>query len=285
MNRFQKITAAVFLMAAPASLFPGDFRTGFSAGNLSFGKDSLSDSSSFQWGAYSEFSYNVEDRLNLSGSVVKDDLSGNRLDTALSFETAYAGISLGPSFASFNNSQSEMKPGINGSVYIRKQGLISFSADMYTTLGKLADPSYDYSQSRTGIELSVKIPGALTTFSIVNSRYSRFSGNAASETSDIKTVYQLETAMFKEEIPFQLILSLGYKSMKRLFPADDPLSRVSSGFGSVFVGAGTVVMIGKKMELEILLDSGLYSFPLGGLTYNDLPGYLFELSSSFSYRF
>lgn len=263
--------------------------TSFNIGNLGFSSDMNESSQGVIWGT----SIIAEEKLNeiyyFSGGVVFDDVSGNRIESLLSYNSKYIELGMGPTLASINNSQLQLKPGIKGLLTVKKVGKFDLTTEIYSTLGNLSDSESDYSQLETSLELAINIPGAICTFIISNRQFTQFSTDSSSlvsKTSDSYSTYALEADIYKKNIPFHLFLTLGYKSVKRVFPTNDSEGRELAGIGSIFIGMGTRVSIGKRMLLNASIDSGLYNFSLNDeATITDLPAYLFDSSLSFTYRF
>lgn len=280
---------SLFILLFTFSLGALDLEAGFFIGNMGFNSNIQSNDMSVTWGFETKATQRISDDFTFSGGILRDDIMGNRMDSRIQFNSPYILLSVGPSIATINNSSLELKPAINGSVTIRKEGLISFSVEMYSTLGGLSDKDSDYAQTRGSIALGLNIPGAICTFSVDSRHYSRYNENSvssASITEDIQSTYMMEADLFKKNIPFNLLISLGYISTKRIYPADDPDTRDMAGFGTVFIGAGTKVRINRKIELKALLDSSLYSFSLSDtLGVSDIPPYLFRIQTVFTYRF
>lgn len=283
----RRIIVVLLFFSTALSLSSLDLEAGFFIGNMGFNRDMNSNSTSLIWGFTAGAREKINDTFSVSGNIVRDDIMGHRMDSSLIFTSPYVLLSLGPSFATINNSSLEIKPALNGSVSIRKEGLISFTAEMYSTLGGLSDRDSDYTQTSGSLSLGFRIPGAICTFSAESRHYTRYSDSSSSSSSvteDIQSTYMLEADMFKKNIPFNLLISLGYISTRRIFPSDDPDSRDNAGIGTIFIGAGTKVRIGKKINLKVLLDSSLYSFSLSDtLSASDIPVYLFRVQTVFTY--
>lgn len=272
-------------------LFPlasADITTGFTLSNGGFNTDPQSADLSLVWGFSTGTGYDINDLLSASVEVSREDLTGNFINSRLSYTGTHVLISAGPSFAFLNNGESRIKPAINSSAAVRKEGLFCLSASYFSTIGGLSDRDSDYTQSQVNVSLSLNIPGAICTFSFENSQFSRYGdySNYLSLTKDGRSVYQMEADLYRKNIPFNLLISLGYKSNRRVFPSDDADSRDTAAYGHIFVGAGTIVRIGKKFELKALMDYSLYSFSLSGdLPADIIPDFLFKVETEFIYKF
>ncbi len=279
----------IFIIYNTYTISSLDLTTSFNIGNLGFSSDMSESAQGVIWGT----SIIAEEKLSeiyfFSGGAIVDDVSGNRLESVLTYNGKYIELGMGPALASINNSQLQLKPAIKGILTIKKVGKFNLTTEIYSTLGNLSDSDTDYSQLETSLELAINVPGAICTFMFSNRQFTQFltdSSFPVSKISDRYSTYALETVIHKKNIPFHLILTMGYKSYKRIFPTSDSEGRELAGIGSVFIGAGTRVSIGKKMFLNASIDSGLYNFSLSDeVTISDLPAYLFDLSLSFTYRF
>jgi len=289
MIKKNKIYFCFLLSVTICRLSALDLSSSFNIGNFGFDNDMSNSSMGVLWGSSIIAEQKISDNFIFSGGAVADDVSGNRMESRIIFNSSYFIVGLGPSVASVNNGQFQLKPALNGFVTIKKDGKFSFSTEIYSTMGNLSDRENDYSQLEASIALSLNIPGALCTFTVESRQFSQFSIDSLSvisKTTDRYSNYELEADLHKKNIPFHVILTLGYKNHKRLFPVNDPSGRTMMGIGTAFIGAGTRVNIGKKIVLQAGIDSGLYNFTLSEeLSPTDLPAYLFDLHTTFTYRF
>lgn len=279
----------LFFLLYQSRLIALDLSTNFNITNLGFNNNMNSSSLGLLWGGSIIAEQEVTDNFFFSGGIIANDVSGNRMESRLIFKSNYFIVGLGPALASLNNGQIQLKPALSGFLAIKKDGKFSFSTELYSTLGNLSDRENDYSQLETSIALSLYIPGAICTFSAAAYQFTKFSIDdlsTISKSTDKLNNFKLEADLYKKNIPFHLIITLGYKSYKRLFPQNDSAGRTMMGIGSVFFGAGTSVNIGKNMILHGGVDSGIYNFTLSDVPAPDeLPAYLFNIHTTFTYKF
>jgi len=288
MVRLRACLLLTFFIVAVPHAFSIDLTTAFSIGNGGFSKDPLLSELAPVWGFMSGISFKANENISVSGELFRDDLAGNMMNSRLIYTNSYFQISIGPSFAAFNNKDRRLKPGINSSISVRKEGLIGFTASFYTTLGGFSDRESDYVQKRTNLSLDLNIPGALCTFSFNSGFFSRYGTYSSylSLTKDIESVYKLEADLYKEGIPFDLLISLGYKNNKRLYPTNDAEGRDKASYGHLFFGVGTSIRIGEKLVLRAMIENSLYSLSLSeSLPPESIPAYLFKVDTEVVYRF
>ena len=266
-----------------------DLSSTFNIGNLGFSSNNTSSTPHVIWGVSVTGKEDISDSIAFSGSVINDEISGNRLDSRLIFKSTYVIVGIGPSIATFNNGQLQPKPAINAIATVQKEGVFFLTSEIYSTFGNLSDPANDYSQLETSIALGFNVPNAICTFSFRNKQYTQFhtdSSALVAKTTDLQTLYQMEADIHKKNIPFHLLITLGFKSIQRLFPSNDPAERSLAGIGSAFIGVGTIVKISKTLVLQAGIDSGLYNFSLSEeLTPEELPLYLFNTFLTATYTF
>ena len=266
-----------------------ELSTTFNIGNMGFDIDRTTSVPALNWGINFIAKYNINEQFLFSGGVIVDELTGNRLETQLSYNSKYFQVGIGPSLASFNNSQLQLKPALNGYATFKVDGQLYLRSEIYSTIGNLSDPNTDYSQLYASLSFGLHIPSAICTFSVDSKQFTQFnidSSSVLSKTSDIYSTYKLEADIHKKGIPFHLILTLGYKNIQRFFPLNDPLGRTMAGIGSAFIGIASNVEITKRISLNAGLDSGLYNFTLSNeIAPTDLPLYLFKTYLTFTYTF
>ncbi len=276
-------------MLISSSFYGLDLTTSFNIGNLGLQKNMASSTPGMIWGSSILVEQKINEQFFFMGGIIVDDIIGNKLDSRISYKTTYLELGLGPSMASINNDQFQLKPALNGYIEIKKEGYFFISGEIYSTIGNLSDSVKDYSQLSTTLSLGLYIPGAICIFSFGNEQYSTFNTSitsVVSKTTDLNSFYQLEADLYKKNVPFNLILKMGYKSFKRIFPANDVEGRTIAGIGSVFIGLGTRINIGRKIVLEAGIDSGLYNFTLSDvLNTPDIPVFIFDTNISFKYKF
>jgi len=285
----KKLFFYLFLIINTFFLFPLDLSTSFNIGNMGFTNDVTASQQGIVWGANVIAEHQIDNQFLFTGKLNIDEVTGNRIDSRLTFIHKYFQIGLGPSLAAINNGQFQLKPAINALVSVKKDGLFHMTAEIYSTIGNLSDPLTDYSQLESSLAFGLNIPGAISTFSIANKQFTYFDRDAAStisKTTDLFSLYQLQSDIHKKNIPFHLILTLGYKSIERIYPVSDAMGRTKAGIGSAFIGLGTRINIGKKIILSAGLESGLYNFSLSDeITAADLPSFLFNAFTSVKYEF
>lgn len=263
--------------------------TSFNLGNLGFNRDSSSSEMATTWGTEFLAKQSVDKNFSLIGGLIIDDITGNRMDSKLVFSGRYFQIGLGPSIASFNNSLYQVKPGINGSFLVKKEGSFFLMTKLYSSIGNLSDQYSDYSQMTTYLAFGFYVPGALCTFSVENKQFSRFetkSDSTISKTTDVYYAYQLEADIHKKNIPFHIVMTMGYKDLQRIFPEADPSGRSTAAVGSVFIGIGTIINFNRHIMFRATAENGLYNFSYNDEIANtDIPDYLFNIKSSLVYKF
>jgi hypothetical protein len=271
------------------NVFSLDLTADFNISNMGLDLDKTSSQMASVWGTFISAEQKINNDFLFNAAVFVDDVTGNRLDTSLTFLSKYFILGAGPSIAFFNDSQYQLKPAINAFALFKKEGSFFLSTGYYTTLGNLSNPDSDYSQVMTHISFGLTIPGAICTFSIENKQFSWFetdSSSTVSKTTDTYSIYQMEADIYKKNIPFHILIAMGYKEIQRIYPVDDSEGRSSAGVGSLFIGAGTIINFNNNKIFKVRLDSGLYNFTLSDeIAITELPDYLFNLKASFTYRF
>lgn len=279
----------IFLLINIINISALDLTAGFNIGNLGFNIDRSSSSMALIWGTSIVAEHKIDANFHFSGGFFIDDITGMRIDSQLRYKSRYFEIGVGPSIASINNNQIQIKPAINGFVQVKIDGLFFLSTEIYSTIGNLSDLAADYSQLQTTLSLGFYIPGAICILSAENKQFSQFnrdSSSIESKTTDLYSIYKLEADIHKKNIPFHLILAFGYRDLQRIFPANDPDGRTLAGVGSAFIGVATKIDLGKRFILNAGIDSGIYNFTLSDvITPDELPIYLFNTFISLTYKF
>lgn len=289
MTNYKTILIFILFTFCGRFIYSLDVNIAYNMGNLGFSSDRGSSELSVDWGASINAAEKINDFLHFYGGVISDEISGNRLSTAIVVESTFFIVGMGPCISSFNNNQLQLKPGINGYAAVKKNEVFLFEAGIYSTLGNLSDQKNDYSQIAASLSFRLYIPGGVCTFSYSNRQFSKFitdSNSATTETTDTFSTYMLEADIYNNNFPFHLLLSLGYKNIKRIFPINDTAERTMSGIGSVFIGVGTSIKISARIYLKAGVESGLYNFTLSKeIAPSDLPDYLFNAYAAFTYKF
>jgi len=281
-NLKQWLMACMVLLAAGGL---GALETGFSTefGNFGLAEYAADDTEYkpfFQWGgdAWFKDTAGVDENLMYGVELDVDSFLKYRLKANLEFHHPYFSISLGPVFGILNEKLTLVKPGINGSITGKWPGRL------YATLGGEIIPPLSYSGtddyiSQSGFyTLGVYIlrDHILCYFTQEIEHYSVFVSGAP--VQNIRNSYLFFADFYEKNSRFKVQTKLGYEVQNRILTSDDDFGLKNILFGlrfDFFIDGASTVFAG--------LDSRFYPISSGSIDLTGLPGYLWTLSSGYSW--
>ncbi len=277
------LVSFVLLFASIAAGFSLDIGTSFHIGNLNFEKTRVSGDTgftgtTFPWGIDAFINQNISDGLNLHTAFFMDPILRNISYTLFTYRQNFFSIGVGPFFGIFNSTATVLKSGISTAVRLELPGImyLSFRAD--SSIGGRLIQDGDYIQERSDVSFGYYIRNAICSLNLLTKRYTM--KTAAGESIDSLTEYSFKTDIFQKNVPYQVLLSLGFHKLSKLFVESG--STIDHSLGSLVIGTKVDVFLNDYLALVFVLDSSVYSFGMGTLVGVSNPGpggYLFKAST------
>jgi hypothetical protein len=195
----------------------------------------------------------------LKVSYERDPVLRNSIVASVLFERGIAKISAGPLIGFLNSPGSRFSAGLSAAVSLRWPGVAyaSMRSDGGLAISLLqmgADP-----QAQTTIAAGFYVPNAIVSGVVAAKRFNE--GSGASLITDALTSYALTIDMYKKNVPFTLLASVGYEQRAKRFAA----TGLTDTLGSVVIGGRATAQFGEGIEVAADFSSGVYVVGLDNL--------------------
>ena len=189
------------------------------------------------WNGTAKVEEAIADNATFSILFNRDPVLRNSLYTTIAYDTGYAKITVGPFFGLFNAPTSMISSGLSTTLTMTLPGLVYGTFRSDTTIGAGITVPGDYVQQRSEMAVGLWGPNTLTSFRLSTKTFT-FKKTATLTTVDSVTNYDWVTEVFKKNVPYTAIVTLGYQSLKRSYidvsTSTDELAAFMIGFDTGF---------------------------------------------------
>jgi hypothetical protein len=192
-------------------------------------------------------------------SLQRDQVTRNCAIGIVQFERGIARISVGPLFGFLNTDAVPFSMGLSASVRLQWPGVayISMRSDGGTAISVLqtADP-----QAMTELAAGVYVPHAIVSGLISAKRFNEVDSSGGLVTDSL-TRYAMTIDIFKKNVPYTALLSLGFERRAKHYETAD----VTDSLGAVVLGLYSTVQLNRAFKLLLDTSTGAYVFGLDEL--------------------
>jgi hypothetical protein len=194
-------------------------------------------------------------------SYDRDPILRNTAIAAVQFERGIARISVGPLFGFLNSDSSPFSAGLTASVRLQWPGVayVSMRSDGGTAISIFqasADP-----QAQTELAAGFYVPHAIVSGLVSAKRFNELDPSGQLVTDSL-TRYAMTVDVFKKNVPYTALLSIGYQLLSKRYAASD----VTDSLGAVVLGIDATAQIDQALMLKGGISTGAYVFGLDALT-------------------
>jgi hypothetical protein len=189
-----------------------------------------------------------------------DPVLRNSAVAAVKFERGIASIAVGPLFGFLNSSSSAFSAGISAQVRLQWPGVayVSMRSDGGTAISIFqADSS---PQARTELSAGLYVPNAILSAVVSAKRFNELDANGALVTDSLLR-YAMTVDVFKKNVPYTALLSLGYELRSKRYAGPD----LTDSLGSIVLGLDAAAQLSPALKLKGSFSTGAYVFGLDGL--------------------
>jgi hypothetical protein len=212
------------------------------------------------WGGAAWLNAPLGEDASVRISYDRDPVLRNSMIAAVQFERGIARISAGPLFGFLNSDSAPFSAGLSASVRLQWPGVayVSLRSDGGTAISffqKNTDP-----QAQTELAAGFYVPHAIVSGVVSAKRFNELDGNGELVTDNF-TRYAMTIDVFKKNIPYTALLSLGYELRSKRYEAAD----ATDSLGAIVLGIDATAQINKAFALKGGLSTGAYVFGLDAL--------------------
>jgi hypothetical protein len=205
----------------------------------------------------------------------RDPVLRNSASAAVQFERGLASISVGPYVGFLNSSSESWSAGMAASLRLQWPGVAYVS---FSNLGGLAVsllPIAGDPQAMTELSAGIYVPHAIIA-GVVSSKRFNETDSAGNLVSDSLTRYALTVDVFKKDVPYTALFSLGYENRTKYFASSD----TTDALGAIVLGVDSTVQLGRPIKLLADFSTGAYVYGLNALQGLGPPSSAFLFSAS-----
>lgn len=194
-------------------------------------------------------------------SYDRDPVLRNTILAAVLFERGVAKIAVGPLVGVYNTAAVPLSAGLSATVTLRWPGTAYFSIRSDGGLALSVLQSSNDPQARTELSAGFYVPNAIVSAVIVAKRFNETDSKGDLTATDSFTRYALTVDVFKKNVPYTVLASIGYELRSKKYTAIDKTDTL----GSIVAGASVSAQIAEGIRLTGDLSSGFYTFGLANL--------------------
>jgi hypothetical protein len=210
-------------------------------------------------GAFAEQA--LSESLSVRTAYDLDPLSRSWLSAGVTYSTGIIQVGLGSQFGLFNNLARPLTAGLSSSIKLEIPGLVFASVENSSSLGQAMGAVGDNSQERNDIRVGWYVRNAICSAIFSTDKYQE-RRSADLVTTDTMVDYIFLVDIFKKNQPYNILLSLGYKTTSREYSG---ATSVKDSLGMVLLGTGLRLRPIPALEIDLELESGVYTFGFDNL--------------------
>jgi hypothetical protein len=190
----------------------------------------------------------------------RDIVLRNSMTATVQFERGIAKIAVGPLFGLLNSESCPFSAGMTASVRLQWPGVayVAVRSDGGTALTSFqakAEP-----QAQTILSAGFYVPHAIVSGVVTVKRFNELDDGDELVTDSL-TRYAMTIDVFKKNVPYTTLLSMGYERRSKHYDAFDE----TDGLGSIFLGLDASMLIDKGLTIKGGISTAAYVFGLDAL--------------------
>jgi hypothetical protein len=267
-TRARRAIALLAFVALGAAAFAQEFGFDARLGNIQFPwasttaiTDSVFPSSNYFWGGDAWIDAPLGEDASLRFSYERDPVLRNIAIGAVKFERGIASISVGPLVGFLNSDATPFSMGMSAALRLQWPGVayVSVRSDGGTAISLLQSDIEP--QARTEFAVGFYVPHAIVSGVIKASRFSELDASGKSVTDSL-TSYAMTFDVFKKNIPYTALFSIGYDLRSKYYAA----AATTDSLGAIMLGVDASAQATKDIKVTGSISTGAYVFGLNALS-------------------
>ena len=266
-SRITRIVAALAIATAAQSLQALELGFKAVAGNLQFPwtpitpiADATFPTTNYFWGGEAWMTASLGEDASFRISYDRDPVLRNSAIGVVQFERGIARISVGPLVGFLNSASSPFSAGLSASVRLQWPGVayVSMRSDGGTAISVIqaaGDP-----QARTELAAGIYVPNAIVSGLVSAKRFNELDSSGALVTDSL-TRYAMTIDIYKKNVPFTAMLSMGYEQRSKHFVTGN----ITDSLGAVVIGLDSAIQLGPSFRLLGGFSTGAYVLGMDAL--------------------
>lgn len=262
-----RILTTLFLALAAEAVFGLELGLDASAGNLQFPWEPVAPvagasfpGSNYFVGGEAWMTTPLGEDAAIRLSYERDPVLRSSAIAAVAFERGIASISVGPQFGFLNSTANPFSLGLSASVRLQWPGVayVSMRSDGGMAISLL--PTANDPQARTELAAGIYVPNAILSGIVSAKRFSEVDAGGSLVTDSL-TRYAMTIDVYKKNVPYTALLSMGYELRSKHFVATD----TTDSLGAIVLGIDTTAQLDRALKLKAGFSTGAYVLGLDSL--------------------
>lgn len=274
---------AFLLFISPARLPATEIEVDFSFSNFEFAPDrtpgedeDIGDQLAYEGG----FSLRnaLAENLFLDAGLERDAILGNTVLSALRVREGVLEVAIGPTFGVLNSRHAPVRAGVMGSIDLTIFDRLLFETEARETLAVVTDEG-DYRSGLLAASAGLKVENAVVRVNMDTRRFDERSDGEILRRR--RTKYGVSADVFKEGVPYSVLIDLGYVTRELRQGDSDEDSDILS---SVVLGLEVTANVTERIDYYAGANMSLFSSgrdALTGRNFTAIP--LYHISTGLSF--
>ncbi|MDR0601737.1 MAG: hypothetical protein LBG42_05085 [Treponema sp.] len=156
----------------------------------------------------------INNMIQYRAAWERDQVLRNRVTGGVELDFSFIRIEAGAVLGPFNTGEKPLNPGASGGLTLEWPGILFGTIRGSSTLGSSLSVPGDYIQETGEIALGFWVPNVVCTFSLSSAAFSsRF--NETLIVKDERTRWQFSADVHAKNVPYTIIVNMGYQSLER----------------------------------------------------------------------
>jgi hypothetical protein len=193
-------------------------------------------------------------------SYDRDPVLRNSAEATVQFDRGIASLAVGPFIGLFNTDATPWSAGMSASLKLQWPGVayVSLRNDGGMAISVL--PIAGDPQSLTELSAGLYVPHGIVSGLVSAKRFNEVDAGGSLVTDSL-TRYAMTVDVFKKDVPYTALLSLGYELRSKYFAA----TQDTDALGAIVLGIDSTVQLNPAYKLLADFSTGAYVFGLGSL--------------------
>jgi hypothetical protein len=216
----------------------------------------------FFWGGEAWMRVPIGEDATVRLAYDRDPVLRNSASLDVQFDKGIASVSVGPLVGFLNSDSVPISAGLSASVRLQWPGVayVSVRSDGGTAISVFqldSDP-----QARTELAAGFYLPNAIVSGVLSAKRFNELDSGGDLVTDSL-TRYAMTLDIFKKNVPYTALFSLGYELRSKHFAAG---AGSTDSLGAIVMGVDATVQLNRSIKLLGGISTGAYVFGLDDLS-------------------
>lgn len=238
----------------------------------------------FFWGAKIFVKDEIAENLFIYAEYDMDPVLRNTAKAVIEYRMNFLKVAAGPTFGILNSTTTFLKSGLAAKAELEWPGVGLFKAEADTSIGGGLQVAGDYLQESSAFTLGIYAGNTICSGNVFSKKFQQ-QATTTTITSDVLTEYSFKADIFKKNTPYNILMTLGYRDLRKSFIAAGV--QTNDVIGSIILGAKVTILPIKQLKLIADMEGVVYAFGLENLANRgpSMNTFLFKAGLGVSWTF